>query len=249
MALPRRIKPRLRSVFVWHRYMGLTVALFALMLVITGWLINHTEVLRLDSRYVQTDLILDWYGIEAPDEVLSFAVDGHWISQLGDRLYIDGKPLSGHYTRLVGAVSFAGLLTIASEGQLLLLTEEGRIVERLGDAAGVPSGMQAIALGPDDTLLIQAAHGQYRTDSALLTWRKSSIPTPDWVQPSPAPAEYRDQLVEAYRVTILPWERVLLDLHSGRIFGWWGPWIIDFAGLLILTLAITGSWIWWKYRR
>lgn len=238
-----------RLFLLWHRYMGITVTLFAAMLVITGWLINHTEALKLDSRHVQADLILDWYGIQAPSEVLSFAVDGHWISQLGDRLYIDDKPLSGHYTRLVGAVSFAGLLTIALEGQLLLLTEEGRMVERLGDAAGVPSGMQAIALGPDDTLLIQAAHGQYRTDSAFLAWQKSSIPTPDWVQPSPTPGQLRDQLVETYRGAILPWERVLLDLHSGRIFGWWGPWLIDLAGLLILALAITGSWIWWKYRR
>lgn len=238
-----------RLFLLWHRYMGITVALFAVMLVITGWLINHTEALRMDSRYVQADFILDWYGIEAPDQVKSFALGEHWISQLDDRLYLDGRPLSGNYARLVGAMKFANMLVAALNDEIVLLTPEGRLIERLGSAAGIPSDIQGIALGPDDNLLINAAEGQYRTDAQLLEWHKSSVPDPEWVRPDPTPERLRNQLVETYRGSILPWERVVLDLHSGRIFGWWGEWLIDFVALLILALAITGSWIWWKYRR
>ena len=42
----------------------------------------------------------------------------------------------------------------------------------------------------------------------------------------------------------LPLERVLLDLHSGRIFGEAGVWLVDAAALLFLLLAGSGLWLW-----
>ncbi len=38
----------------------------------------------------------------------------------------------------------------------------------------------------------------------------------------------------------LPLERVVLDLHSGRLFGWLGPYVMDAAALGLLIVAITG---------
>jgi uncharacterized iron-regulated membrane protein len=48
---------------------------------------------------------------------------------------------------------------------------------------------------------------------------------------------------------VLPTERLLLDLHSGRIFGAAGPWIFDIAALLLILLSLSGTWIWIKRRR
>ena len=61
-------KPRikqLRSLYLWHRYIGLAAALFVIVLTVTGLLLNHTEELGLDSSSVQSDTLLDWYGIHA----------------------------------------------------------------------------------------------------------------------------------------------------------------------------------------
>ena len=36
----------------------------------------------------------------------------------------------------------------------------------------------------------------------------------------------------------------MLDAHSGRFFGKYGAYVIDAAAILLLTLAITGIWLW-----
>ena len=46
----------------------------------------------------------------------------------------------------------------------------------------------------------------------------------------------------------LPVERVLLDLHSGRIFGKPGVYVVDAAAILFLVLAASGVWLWGKRR-
>jgi len=52
-----------------------------------------------------------------------------------------------------------------------------------------------------------------------------------------------------FRGEVLPVERVLLDLHSGRFFGKIGPWLFDIAAALLILLSLTGSWIWLRRRR
>ncbi|HED18424.1 MAG TPA: PepSY domain-containing protein, partial [Gammaproteobacteria bacterium] len=61
----RKQRFKLRSFYVWHRYMGVGAAAFMLVIAVTGVLLNHTEGLQLDSRHVQSNWILDWYGIQA----------------------------------------------------------------------------------------------------------------------------------------------------------------------------------------
>jgi len=52
-----------------------------------------------------------------------------------------------------------------------------------------------------------------------------------------------------FRGEVLPVERVLLDLHSGRFFGRFGPWIFDTIAVLLILLALSGTWIWLKRKR
>ena len=66
----------------------------------------------------------------------------------------------------------------------------------------------------------------------------------DWSEQVPLPGELRDILLKKYRGQGLTLERVLLDLHSGRLFGTFGVYIVDAAALLFLILAFTGVWMW-----
>jgi hypothetical protein len=47
----------------------------------------------------------------------------------------------------------------------------------------------------------------------------------------------------------LSWERVLLDLHSGRLGGRLGVWLMDFAGLMLCLLGLSGVTMWWLHHR
>lgn len=41
-------------------------------------------------------------------------------------------------------------------------------------------------------------------------------------------------------------ERLLLDIHSGRILGPWGVLLMDFMATLFVILALSGIFIWWR---
>ena len=55
-------------------------------------------------------------------------------------------------------------------------------------------------------------------------------------------------LLESFRGRGLTLERVLLDLHSGRIFGEYGTYIMDAAAVALLWLSCSGLWVWWRRR-
>jgi hypothetical protein len=65
--------------------------------------------------------------------------------------------------------------------------------------------------------------------------------------PDTLPADIRAQIPAPERW--LSWERLLLDLHSGRLFGQAGVWIVDAVGVLLITLASSGTLMWWFHRR
>ncbi len=251
MSRRRRHRIKLRSFYVWHRYLGLTVALFALILATTGLALNHTDRLRLDDRHVQLAPLLDWYGIEAPAQATSFSAGGHTLSLLGERLFFDSRMMPGEYGRLIGVAPWHDLLIVAVDEQILLLAPDGELVERLTAKDGVPAGMQAIGTDDRGRITIRAAHGLYQPDDDLLDWlhpERRDIRV-RWAQASDLGPERKAALDRRYLAEALPWERVLLDLHSGRILGPAGPWLMDAAAVILILLALSGTFIWLKRSR
>jgi len=239
----------LRSLFIWHRYIGLAAALFVVVLALTGLVLNHTEELALDERHVKNGPLLDWYGVHAPAHITSYRVDDHILSAVGSQVYWNTQRVPQVEGPLLGALGFADLVVAAVEGQLLLLTPDGELIERLGGSAGVPAGMQAIGLAANGKLAIRAAHGFYRTDRDFLEWHETeTLDNVTWSSAIETPDALHAALVDAYRGSGLSLERVLLDLHSGRILGNWGVYLMDAAAVLLLLLAITGVWLWGKRR-
>jgi len=226
--------------------MGLTAAAFVVILAVTGLILNHTETLKLDSRMIKSDVLLDWYRIAPPENPVSFSTGNSWISQLGQRLYFNGQEIADTTGKLIGAATLNDIIVIAVNDQILLTTLTGQLIERLGSADGVPAGMRAITSDDNDRLLILAAHGTYITDSDFIEWQERATTSTNWSKPSEIPAELYRQLVTAYRGSGLPMERVILDIHSGRILGPWGVYVMDAAAILFILLAAAGIWLWAK---
>jgi hypothetical protein len=129
-----------------------------------------------------------------------------------------------------------------------LLTADGELVEQLGSAAGVPAGMQAIGLTADGNLAIRAAHGYYQTSADFLEWNETNDLDAVWAQGEEPSLQLKQEIQASWRGSGLPMERVMLDLHSGRILGSWGIYLVDAAAILFLLLAISGVWLWGKRR-
>ena len=242
---------KLRSFYVWHRYMGLCAALFALIIAVTGLLLNHTEDFQFDSRYVKNDWLLDWYGIQAPETLLSFAAHDQHVTLMGEHLYLNRKEIDGEYQHLIGALYLDGLFIIAVSDSILLLTPHGDIVERLRSEDGMPAGIRNIGVGKDGRLVAENNVDYFQADKEFLTWRRwgQDPQSVQWTRPTALDARLSQSLRQHYRGEVLPVERVILDLHSGRIFGSAGPWLFDIAALLLILLALTGTVIWLRRRR
>ena len=223
--------------------------MFVIILSVTGLALNHTEQLNLDSTHMQSDLLLDWYGVRAPKSMTSYRAGAQTITAAGSRIYWNTVELPGIQAPLVGAIAYAGLVIVAVPGKLLLFTTGGDLVEQLDGAAGVPAGMQAIGITPDNRLAIHAAHGYYSTSADFLDWQETDSLDASWasaVQPS---QDLARGVQAAYRGTGLSLERVMLDIHSGRILGNRGVYLVDAAAVLFLLLALSGVWLWAKRRR
>lgn len=240
------IKPA--TLHFWHRTVGICSALFVVLLVSTGLLLNHSSELALDKHPVDNGLLLDLYHIGSDVEPVSIHAGRYWISKLGGRCYLDGRFVTAMQGALIGALATDDILLVAVGTKLLLLTPEGQIAEVLDSMDGVPAGMQAIGVDAQGRPLVRAAHGDYRLDLATLEWREQGSVTGQWSHSGPTPTQLRQSMLRDYRGNGLSLERILLDVHSGRILGHWGVWLIDAVAVVFLLLATTGIWMWARRR-
>ncbi len=233
-----------RGLLVWHRRIGIAATAFVLLLVVTGILLNHTEALRLDSRMVDSDWLLDWYDIGGDAAPVSFAAGEQWVSGLAGRLYLDGAPVADNAAPLVGAVWQEPAVAAATAEAVYLFMPDGELVEKVFPP-GVPGPLRGLAAGADGVLVLGASGGRaYAGDLDLIEWREVLLGEVSWPQPAAAPPDIAAQVTESWRGDGLPWERVLLDAHSGRLFGAFGPWVVDGAAVLFVVLAMSGLFNW-----
>jgi len=232
----------------WHKRFGVSVALFVIILVISGILLNHGQQLKLNTRYIKTEWLLDLYKINPVSEPVGFESSGHRVTQMGERVYFNNKEIANEINKLIGIVTVNEIYVVAYDGQLTLLSKAGKIIEHLTGAEGVPAGMEAVANDDQGNVIIKAAHGYYHVDLDVLDWHEYDYLEADWSQASSIPKQLKSELLKQYRGSGLTIERVLLDLHSGRIVGFWGVYFVDFIAILFLILAFTGVWMWWSRR-
>ncbi|HHM06208.1 MAG TPA: PepSY domain-containing protein [Gammaproteobacteria bacterium] len=239
---------RLRSVFLWHRYFGLTAAALVVVLATTGLTLNHSEDWRLKERTVAWAWLLDWYGIHAAAPQ-SFRAGTHWISQLGDQIYVDDQPAATLAAPLLGAVAADGVILAASAGSLVLLTDDGELIERLDTVETLGGSVTRLGNNTDRRAVAGTSRGNFTSDDGYLSWQRLDTAGISWAVPTAPPAPLSQRLARAQRGEGLDLERVLLDLHSGRIFGRHGGYVMDTAAILMLGLAISGVWHWARRKR
>jgi hypothetical protein len=249
MAPPKKDRKRsLRSLYVWHRWLGIACALLVLWLSVTGILLNHGSALGFDRKYAHAPWLLRAYGITPQAPARGFPVAGHWISQIGEQLFLDAKPVAQLRGTLIGVATLPGIILIAASDTAVLLTREGELIESLGREA-LPGTMLAVG-NTGQHLLIRTADGIYASGAELISFEPYPGQWPATSSPAQAlPVEVAQGIVAAGGGIKLSQERVLADLHSGRLFGRYGPLVMDLAAVGFMILALTGVWLWWRYRR
>jgi hypothetical protein len=230
----------------WHRWAGFGIALFIVLLCLTGILLNHGSALGLARHYVHSDWLLDLYDIEPVPAPVSFSAGAHWVTRIGDHLYFDGRELAERSDTLLGVVPLQDQIVAGLGDRLLILAPDGATIEVLRATEGVPAGMKRIGSTADGRLAIDTARGQFLPDLDSLRWEQEVVSDGHWAVPAPLPAELNAKLVRSFRDRTVTLERLLLDIHSGRIMQRFGVWFMDLVAVVLLSLTLSGIWIWYR---
>lgn len=233
-----------------HRSFGVFAAVFVLFMVASGIAINHTNDLGLDQRPVSQPLLLNWYGLGEPEFIYSFAANNHWVSFAGSQLYLNGESVSA-ISNGIGAIASGELLIAAGSDELLLLDADGKLIERVAWAGADAGPVEAIGSLPNGVVAVKSMQQVWLSNTDLIHWQKPNDPTlrPQWSASTPAPEKIQQDIIGHYRGDKLNLEQLLLDLHSGRIFGTAGILIYDLLALAVGFLALSGVLLWLRGRR
>jgi hypothetical protein len=232
----------------WHRTIGFIATIFILFLVVSGLALNHAGDLKLDRKYIENEMILDWYGIAPQRAPVSYQAGSHRVTQIDNRLYLDEDEIQDNPEVLRGVVSSGQFMALAFSSSIYLITGQGDLIEKITREQGLPADLHAIGLGRDGEILIRSGHTVFYSDTDMQTWRQYPYSGGYWSGSDKLPGNLERTLIRKYRGKGLSLEKLLLDLHSGRIFGGAGVYLIDLSAIIFIILAVSGWWLWLKRR-
>jgi hypothetical protein len=209
---------------------------------VTGILLNHTSSLGLDKRHASAPWLLERYGMALSGEPVVYATAGVRIGEWGGNLFVDGSaaPVRG---TLSGVWQTPEGFAAVCRDVIHLFTAGGELLESLDESALPPGTLERAGPG----LTVRTADGRlWRYSGDMLSYAAYEGSQPGWSAPVPASPDERRRMETAYRGPGLPWSRILLDLHSGRILGILGPWLADLAAIFLAVLAVTGIALSWR---
>jgi hypothetical protein len=256
-------RKKIRWLYRWHKKIGLFFCLWLILLAVTGILLNHTEDFSLNQKSVQSDWLLDWHDITAPEAITAFMPSkDKIITQMDDTIFLNDKILTHSSEPLVGSIHIDYLeipmIVLAFQTYLEQFTTAGEKI----DMRPLLSSVQKIGVLHDNEKkpmgIIKINDGSYLYSQDLIEWesmqqsetplKKETSPVKPtethWAQPILLTDKQRQEIQNQYRQTQLSWEKVILSLHNGYFFGTTGKWLTDIWGILAIFISITGFYLW-----
>lgn len=232
---------------LYHRQMGILMALFLVLLTVTGIVLNHALELDLDRSYIPESLAAVIYGADG-SEVIIFTDDDDYVIWTNDRVYWRQTLVGSLDGTLIGSVRLNGELVVASASEIVLITPDGQVAERIS-ASFLPGELSGLGMSAEGRLVL-GSNGSAFEASADLTIFSEFDGEMTYSRPlEDAPRSLADFLTQIDQTRTVSWQRFLSDLHTGRIFGSLGPFFFDLVALLLLSLATTGIVLWVRVRR
>lgn len=221
-----------------HRLLGVITALPLLWLAVSGILLNHAEKFGLNDRQVSASWVLKRYHQISEKDPRGTKIGDRLISTWGGEHFLDGieLPIPG---KLIGATAWKSKLIIATDERLAVINGVGEIELELDELSLPPLPVEGVMVEKQQ-LGIQSGGGAYLFADDLLSFEKSLVPSL-----CPPLQLLEDEDKDALQTAIesrnaMPLSRVILDAHSGKLFGWPGWLITDLAAISIVILTLMG---------
>ena len=244
----KKIRVTKKSINQIHKFTGIAVCIFLIHLSITGIFLNHTEDLGLDEKYTASPMILALYNISMPSQEESFLVDNIFISRFGDQVFMGNQPIIKSENPIIGAALSNQVLFIAFPNEMVLLTQEGELIERISSTAELPENIQKLGVS-ENILYLKTTNQVWQSSDQAQAWEVSDSGFNDWSNEVTLPDQQTKQIEIYFSGKGVSLEQFFLDLHNGNIIKNFGKWFLDLIAIFLLLLSISGIWIWLKKRR
>jgi hypothetical protein len=234
-----------------HRWIGVVLVFFVLLLAVSGIALNHASDWGLDRRHLDWPWLLDAYGIQAPAPTASFADGGLRATLLGERLFLGHEEIAQDITGLAGIATLEPLVLVGAHDTLYVLTMAGELVEAIDTAAAMPGPVDRVGRH-GQRAVVESGGKLYRSDPDITRFEQWSAGQRDdlrWSRETQPEASDLEVLQTIYRGRGLTVERVLADLHSGRIFAAAGTLIMDSVAFFMIVLSLSGFVLWIQHSR
>lgn len=233
--------------YTWHRRLGIIAALVITIISVTGLVLLVLPGSKAGRAEIGGSFVAIAYG-QTPDYgPVGVDVSGRWLVMVDNALYFNGTPVDVAVNApLLGAVSGGDGVLVAFGEQLLLISDTGDVLDMITEPI-LPGALKAIGRTPDQVLIIETPDGVFEGDESLSFWTETDGQAFDWSEVSTRlPDAERKAAISAFRGGGIPLERIVLDLHTGRLFGVIGQVLVWIGTLIMLFLTVTGAIMWWR---
>ncbi|MDH5630873.1 MAG: PepSY domain-containing protein [Gammaproteobacteria bacterium] len=224
-------KKRNNIVRKWHRRVGMTAMIFLINLAVTGILLNHYEALSLHKKYIQSDWLISWYGVQSVDEINCINASHNYFCQLDDKIYFKNGDSISSFTseesdQLFNATGKDEINYMLTTNSLYLFNAKFQLIDQIS--------RQSIDLSQGDI-------------EGLTTEEFNLLAEPNEDQfkllSDPQAIDSINQLHKRSQITHL---KFVQDLHSGQLFFSGGTLVSDLMAIIIILLGISGIVSWQK---
>ncbi len=247
ISVPSNVAPVLRR---WHQRIGLFAFLFMAWLGASGFVLNQSAGWGLDAVRTDAGWLMGLYGLTPQPPAQGFISGEYWLAQTSERTLVNGRPLDEFVPSPLGLAVVGGtepLVFVAAQDRLVILDGAGRKIDELRDFSLPVSAIRRIGEVPGLGVAIQDLDVFITRDG--LDWAPLPLGSEvNWSLSRPLNARQRAEALPFARPTVAI-EQVLIDAHSGRLFGRYGSWLINGVGLSALFLGLSGAWMYWSVAR
>jgi hypothetical protein len=229
----------------WHKTIGLLAAVFFIYLALTGLFLNHSEALDPESTPVSAPWLMAWYGLKTAVPDNGFHLGGSLFAASDTAWAWAGKSLKPGHGTVVGAVVAGEQLWIATSSEIALFRADGKLIDRIERELLPAYPLRHLGVR-DGRPTVDTPRGVFATTDGV-TW-VTAPPAQAWSHAQPLSDAEKAALAPLFAPS-LSLERIVADLHSGRIFGRYGVLVTDALAASLLLLVASGAWMYFKSPR
>lgn len=219
-----------------HKILGLSIALWLMLMCVTGIALQLTQILKLDDRYLHHKV---WYNLtDTPQPTIYGFKNSPWL-QIEHNVYHGQHqfPIDGRLESLSCAVQWCALKT---PSQWFVVDQKGQLIDQ------VSWPKEAVLLGVNNTGPVISIHNNKQQYDWFLDPTTSQLDTLPLRMPEQAERIDAPSSIKSTGVSI---EKVILNLHNANYLGKIGAWLNVLLSILTLGLCWSGLLIWWRRLR